>query len=69
MAQTGQVIDRREAIKRVSAMLGGVAFVGGTALAEACERPQSRAACITRVVSDLTQIPPGRVIPVASTRL
>ena len=37
MAQTGQVIDRREAIKRVSAMLGGVAFVGGTALAEACE--------------------------------
>jgi hypothetical protein len=36
------VIDRREAIRRVSAMLGGAAFVGGTALLDACERPQSR---------------------------
>src|SRR5207302_1735334 len=38
------VIDRREAIRRVSAMLGGAAFVGGTALLDACERPQSRGA-------------------------
>ena len=31
-------IDRREAIRRVSAMLGGVAFVGGSALLTACEK-------------------------------
>jgi hypothetical protein len=30
-------IGRREAIRRVSAMLGGVAFVGGSALLTACE--------------------------------
>ncbi len=35
-------IDRREAIRRVSVLLGGVAFVGGSALLTACERPQSR---------------------------
>jgi hypothetical protein len=31
-------IDRREAIKRVSALLGGIAFVGGSSLLTACER-------------------------------
>ncbi|PYP79202.1 MAG: twin-arginine translocation pathway signal protein [Gemmatimonadetes bacterium] len=34
----GQSIDRREAIKRVGVMLGGVAFVGGTNLLVACEK-------------------------------
>jgi len=34
----GQSIDRREAIKRVSVMLGGVALVGGTNLLTACEK-------------------------------
>jgi len=33
-----QTIDRREAIKRVGVMLGGVAFVGGTNLLVACEK-------------------------------
>lgn len=37
-------IDRREAIRRVSAMLGGVAFVGGSALLTACERESAPAA-------------------------
>jgi len=37
------VLSRREAIRRVSAMLGGVAFVGGTALLTACERQQGAA--------------------------
>jgi hypothetical protein len=32
------VIDRREAIRRVSALLGGVALVGGTNLLTACEK-------------------------------
>ena len=32
------LIDRREAIRRVTAMLGGVAFVGGSTLIAACER-------------------------------
>ena len=40
MAKTTEqhLIDRREAIRRVSALLGGVAFVGGNALLTACER-------------------------------
>jgi hypothetical protein len=38
------VIDRREAIKRVTALLGGVALVGGSGLVAACERAQNRAA-------------------------
>jgi len=39
-----RLIDRREAIRRVSALLGGVALVGGSALLTACEREQPRAA-------------------------
>lgn len=38
MSQTTNSIDRREAIRRVSAMLGGIAFVGGSSLLTACER-------------------------------
>ena len=34
------VIDRREAIRRVSMMLGGVAVVGGSGLLSACERAE-----------------------------
>jgi hypothetical protein len=36
-------IDRREAIRRVSALLGGVAFVGGSALLTACEKERTPA--------------------------
>ena len=39
----GQSIDRREAIKRVSVMLGGVALVGGTNLLTACEKASTPA--------------------------
>ncbi len=35
------LVSRREAVQRVAAMLGGVAFVGGTALLTACERTSS----------------------------
>ena len=35
---TMNTIDRREAIKRVSALLGGIAFIGGSSLITACER-------------------------------
>jgi hypothetical protein len=38
------VIDRREAIKRVTFLLGGVALVGGSGLLTACERAQRNAA-------------------------
>src|SRR5678815_4446414 len=34
----GSSIDRREALKRVGVMLGGVALVGGTNLLTACEK-------------------------------
>ena len=37
-------IDRREAIKRVGVMLGGVALVGGTNLLTACEKASTPAA-------------------------
>ena len=40
----GQSIGRREAIRRVSVMLGGVAFVGGTNLLTACEKAGTPAA-------------------------
>jgi hypothetical protein len=36
-----RLINRREAIRRVSALLGGVAFVGGTNLISACEKAQA----------------------------
>jgi len=37
-------IDRREAIRRVSALLGGIALVGGSTLVTACEQAQRGAA-------------------------
>src|SRR3984957_15942702 len=39
--EPSQLIDRREAIRRVSALLGGVAFVGGTNLLAAVENTDS----------------------------
>jgi hypothetical protein len=36
-----QLLNRREAIRRVSALLGGIAFVGGSALLAAAERASS----------------------------
>ncbi|HTD70970.1 MAG TPA: gluconate 2-dehydrogenase subunit 3 family protein, partial [Gemmatimonadales bacterium] len=38
------MIDRREAIRRVTALLGGMALVGGSSLVTACEQAQRRAA-------------------------
>src|SRR5262245_38320576 len=39
--ETQLTMDRREALRRVSALLGGVALVGGTAMWEACARDKS----------------------------
>src|ERR1700726_970138 len=36
-----ELVNRREAIRRVSALLGGVAFVGGGRLLAACEKPRT----------------------------
>lgn len=36
-------IDRREAVRRVSALLGGLALVGGSGLLSACEKERARA--------------------------
>lgn len=36
--ETAHQISRREAVRRVSALLGGVAFIGGGTLLTACER-------------------------------
>ena len=37
-------INRREAIQRVTAMLGGLTLIGGSSLITACEKAQERAA-------------------------
>ncbi len=48
-SRQAQAIDRREAIRRVTALLGGVALVSGTGLLEASERVLSpRRAAVTR---------------------
>jgi hypothetical protein len=44
MSENQNTIDRREAIKRVTFLLGGVALVGGSGLLTACERAQRDAA-------------------------
>ena len=40
-AEQEQLINRREAIRHVSVLLGGVAFVGGSDLLAALEKPDS----------------------------
>ena len=47
--QQGQGIDRREAIRRVTAMLGGVALTGGGTLLTAVERAHARARAVRQV--------------------
>lgn len=49
-------IDRREAIRRVSALLGGVAFVGGSALLTACEKERTPAAAGAAGTFDPTEV-------------
>jgi len=49
------IIDRREAIRRVTALLGGIAFVGGSSLVSACESAQRRAATTDGAGSFTTQ--------------
>jgi glucoside 3-dehydrogenase (cytochrome c) hitch-hiker subunit len=44
MSDNQNTIDRREAIKRVTFLLGGVALVGSSGLLAACERAQRNAA-------------------------
>jgi hypothetical protein len=57
------LIDRREAIRRVSALLGGAAFIGGTSLLTACEnappagkRPDSAGAFTADDIAYLDEI-------------
>ena len=45
-----RLLNRREAIRRVSFMLGGVAFVGGTNLLTACEKAGAPGADTTKAV-------------------
>ncbi len=42
------LMDRREAIKRVSVMLGGAALVGGSSLLTACAPPDKSVATVTK---------------------
>lgn len=47
-----ELITRREAIFRVSAMLGGVALVGQTAMLAGCAAPQERSSSSSELFSD-----------------
>ncbi len=47
------LIDRREAIRRVSALLGGVVLVSETALLEACNRDRNAAAAASFAPNDV----------------
>ena len=47
-------INRREAVRRVSALLGGIAFVGGSSLLTACERERPAGAAATRPIGEFT---------------
>ena len=49
VSERGSTIDRREAIRRVTALLGGVALTGGGSLFSAVERAHARAATIRQV--------------------
>ena len=51
--EQARLIDRREAIRRVSAILGGIAFVGGSTLVNACERGQRRASSGSFTTEDI----------------
>jgi hypothetical protein len=42
--ELSSAINRREAVRRVGALLGGIGFVGGTSLLTACERERPAAA-------------------------
>lgn len=48
-ADTRDLVDRREAIKRVGLLLGGVTFIGGNALLTACEKPRPAAETPSRI--------------------
>jgi hypothetical protein len=48
------VINRREAVRRVSALLGGIAFVGGSSLLTACERERPAAAAARGPIGEFT---------------
>ncbi|MEP7002404.1 MAG: gluconate 2-dehydrogenase subunit 3 family protein [bacterium] len=50
-AEEVRLLSRREAIRRVSLMLGGVAFVGGTNLLTACEKAGAPSADTTAAVA------------------
>ena len=49
VSERGNTIDRREAIRRVTALLGGVALTGGGTLFSAVERAHARAATVRQV--------------------
>ena len=53
------VIDRREAVRRVSALLGGVAFVGGSSLLAACQREREKPPAASTSAAPAVQAPIG----------
>jgi hypothetical protein len=52
-------INRREAIQRVTAMLGGLTLIGGSSLIAACEKAQERAADTAKAAAAGPQQPIG----------
>lgn len=58
---TPTLIDRRHAIKRVSAMLGGVALVGGSAIWTACGADRSASENATKAGKNIGRFTPSDV--------
>lgn len=58
---TGSVMHRREAIKRVTAMLGGVAIVGSSAVFAACSNDRSSSVAASKAGKNLGTFTPSDV--------
>ncbi len=70
MTEHVKTIDRREAIRRVSALLGGITLVGGSSLLAACERERTSArADSARGIGEFTEADIAFLDEVADTIL
>jgi hypothetical protein len=69
MTDERDMISRREAVWRVTGLLGGLTLVGGTALLEACQKEQPREAATQAGVGAFTQADIAFLDEVADTIL
>jgi len=68
-SSTSSGITRREAIQRVSLLLGGLTLVGGSALLTACEKERPSAAAVRAPIGEFTVQDIGLLDEIADTIL